>query len=149
MTNVVELVVNQFDLLGQLSGSGRRSELDSLDEGVCVLKLVIEPVRCLYLENVVAEGNDVRDCLHLELLRDLEESANLPLLILSRILLFVFGARGYNVDAAFGPEDIGRFGHELRGAQFDPALGCISDDQHKAVFNREPEKLRRVLIDLL
>ena len=65
VANVIELIVNEFDLFRELSCSWGGSEFDSLDEGICILKLMIESVSCFYLKNIVTEGDDVRDCLHL------------------------------------------------------------------------------------
>ena len=135
VANVIELIVNEFDLFCELSCGRRGSEFDSLDEGICILKLMIESMSCFYLKNIVAEGDDVRDCLHLQLLRNLQESTNLPFLVLSGILFFIFGTGRNNVDAAFSSEDIGCFGHELRGTQFNPALCSIRDDQHNSIFD--------------
>lgn len=149
VANVIELIENEFDLFCELSCCWWGSEFDCLDEGVGILELMVESMSCFYLKNIVSEGDDVRDRLHLQLLRNLQESTNLPFLVLSGILFFVFGTGRNDVDAAFSSEDIGRFGHELRGTQFNPALCSIRDDQHNSIFDWEPEKLRRILIDLL
>jgi len=144
VADVVELVQHELDLLGQLAGAGRRPELYGLDKRA--LELLVELVGGLDLEDVVAEGHDVGHRLHLQLLGRLEEGPDLPLLVLARQFLLELGPRRDDLDVAL--EYLGSERHEPLGAELDPALGRIRNDEHLAVEHGPLEQLCRVLVDV-
>lgn len=84
-------------------------------------------MRRLDLKHVIAQSHDVRHRLHLELLRDLEERADLPLLVLPRQLLLVLGPCRYDLDVWVQAEQVRGAWHELGSTELDPALSRVRD----------------------
>lgn len=148
ITNGSELADHKLHLFSQLTGGWLRAEFNSLYESIVGFELLMQLVRSLYLEHVVAERYNVRDGVHFKLLGHLEERPDFPLLVLFWEKMLELGARRDHLDLGL-LQDAPRRGHEPLSADLDPAFSRVRDDQRETMLDGHFKQSSGVLVDFL